>query len=34
MFGQKYPLIHSLDSDDQKILEPDWLKGTPGHSQQ
>ena len=34
MFRQKYRLIPSLDTDDQKILEPDWLKGTPGHSQQ
>ena len=33
MFRQKYQLIPSLDNDDQRILELDWFKGTPGHSQ-
>ena len=34
MFRQRHQLIPSRDIDNQRILESDWPKGTPGHTQQ
>ena len=33
MVRQSYQLILSRDIDYQRILESDWAKGTPGHTQ-
>ena len=33
MFQQRNQLISSRDTDDQRILESDWTRGTPGHTQ-
>ena len=30
---QRYQLIPSRNTDGQKILESDWTRGTPGHTQ-
>ena len=28
----RYQLIPSRDIDDQRIMQPDWIRGTTGHS--
>ena len=33
MFCQVYQLIHSRDIDEQRILESNWIRGTPGLTQ-